>query len=97
MQTLRADNLTSHYGEKVLFEDVSFLINEGDRIGLIGTNGSGKTSLLNVIAGQTGADAGQITKPGDYTIGYLMQQPSFDPDLSITDAVFSSILQSAYI
>ena len=43
MQTLRADNLTSRYGEKVLFEDVSFLINEGDRIGLIGTNGSGKT------------------------------------------------------
>ena len=89
MQTLRADNLTSRYGEKVLFEDVSFLINEGDRIGLIGTNGSGKTSLLNVIAGQTGADAGQITKPGDYTIGYLMQQPSFDSDLSITDAVFA--------
>lgn len=89
MQTLRADNLTSRYGEKVLFEDVSFLINEGDRIGLIGTNGSGKTSLLNVIAGQTGADAGQITKPGDYTIGYLMQQPSFNPDLSITDAVFA--------
>ncbi|MEK1356633.1 ABC-F family ATP-binding cassette domain-containing protein [Limosilactobacillus fermentum] len=89
MQTLRADNLTSRYGEKVLFEDVSFLINEGDRIGLIGTNGSGKTSLLNVIAGQTGADAGQITKPGDYTIGYLMQQPSFDPDSSITDAVFA--------
>ncbi len=89
MQTLRADNLTSRYGEKVLFEDVSFLINEGDRIGLIGTNGSGKTSLLNVIAGQTGADAGQITKPGDYTICYLMQQPSFDPDLSITDAVFA--------
>lgn len=89
MQTLRADNLTSRYGEKVLFEDVSFLINEGDRIGLIGTNGSGKTSLLNVIAGQTGANAGQITKPGDYTIGYLMQQPSFDPDLSITDAVFA--------
>ncbi|MEM0512422.1 ABC-F family ATP-binding cassette domain-containing protein [Limosilactobacillus fermentum] len=89
MQTLRADNLTSRYGEKVLFEDVSFLINEGDRIGLIGTNGSGKTSLLNVIAGQTGADAGQITMPGDYTIGYLMQQPGFDPDLSITDAVFA--------
>jgi ABC transport system ATP-binding/permease protein len=89
VQTLRADNLTSRYGEKVLFEDVSFLINEGDRIGLIGTNGSGKTSLLNVIAGQTGADAGQITKPGDYTIGYLTQQPAFDPNLSITDAVFA--------
>lgn len=64
MQTLRADNLTSRYGEKVLFEDVSFLINEGDRIGLIGTNGSGKTSLLNVIAGQTGADAGRSLSRG---------------------------------
>lgn len=89
MKTLRAENLTSTYGEKVLFKDVSFLINEGDRIGLIGTNGSGKTSLLNVIAGRTGAEAGTITKPGDYSIGYLTQQPQFDPALTIMDAVFA--------
>ncbi|MCQ2569945.1 MAG: ATP-binding cassette domain-containing protein, partial [Limosilactobacillus sp.] len=89
MQTLRAEGLTSTYGEKVLFQDVNFLINEHDRIGLIGTNGSGKTSLLNVIAGDTNADQGQIIKPGDYTIGYLRQQPQLPADLTITQAIFT--------
>lgn len=90
MQTLRADNLTSTYGEKTLFEDVSFIINENDRIGLIGTNGSGKTSLLNVIAGLTNAEQGTITKPSDHTIGYLRQQPDLDPQKTVTEAVFAS-------
>lgn len=89
MQTLRAENLTSTYGEKTLFEDVSFIINENDRIGLIGTNGSGKTSLLNVIAGLTNAEQGTITKPSDYTIGYLRQQPDLDPQKTVTEAVFA--------
>ncbi len=52
MQTMRAEGLTSTYGEKTLFDDISFIINENDRIGLIGVNGSGKTSLLNVISGE---------------------------------------------
>lgn len=90
MQTLRADNLTSTYGEKTLFKDVSFIINENDRIGLIGTNGSGKTSLLNVIAGLTNAEQGAITKPSEYTIGYLQQQPNLDPQKTVTEAVFAS-------
>lgn len=89
MQTLRADNLTSTYGEKTLFNDVSFIINEGDRVGLIGTNGSGKTSLLNVIAGSTHADSGTITKPNDYTIGYLRQKPILDENKTVMDAVFA--------
>ena len=65
MKTLRAENLTSTYGEKTLFKDVSFIINEQDRIGLIGTNGSGKTSLLNVISGAVSPEAGEIIKPSD--------------------------------
>ncbi|EEU30801.1 ABC transporter, ATP-binding protein [Limosilactobacillus coleohominis 101-4-CHN] len=89
MQTLRADDLTSTYGEKTLFDHVSLMINEGDRIGLIGTNGSGKTSLLNVLAGLTSADAGEITKPHDYTIGYLRQKPVLDPDKTVMDAIFA--------
>lgn len=94
MQTLRADNLTSTYGEKTLFDRISFIINEGDRIGLIGTNGSGKTSLLNVIAGINHADAGEITKPHDYTIGYLKQTPELDPQKTIMDAVFAGNQQT---
>lgn len=89
MRIFRADNLTSTYGEKTLFRDVSLLINENDRIGLIGTNGSGKTSLLNVLAGLTGAEAGTITKPNDYTIGYLKQTPELAEDKQILDAVLA--------
>lgn len=89
MRTFRADNLTSTYGEKTLFRDVSLLINENDRIGLIGTNGSGKTSLLNILAGLTGAEAGTITKPNDYTIGYLKQTPELAEDKQILDAVLA--------
>lgn len=89
MQTLRADNLTSIYGEKTLFKNVSVIVNENDRIGLIGVNGSGKTSLLNVLSGENSADSGEITKPNDYTIGYLKQKPVLDPNKTIMDAVFS--------
>ncbi len=89
MQTLRAENLTSTYGEKTLFDHISFLIKEHDRIGLIGVNGSGKTSLLNVISGQTSAEGGTIDHPHDYSIGYLQQQPPLDPEKKIIDAVLA--------
>ncbi|MDD6432912.1 MAG: ABC-F family ATP-binding cassette domain-containing protein [Lactobacillaceae bacterium] len=88
MQTMRAEGLTSTYGEKTLFKDVDFIINENDRIGLIGVNGSGKTSLLNVISGETSPEKGAITKPNDYTIGYLKQQPELDESKTIMEAIF---------
>lgn len=88
MQTMRAEGLTSTYGEKTLFENVNFIINENDRIGLIGVNGSGKTSLLNVIADLNSPEAGTITKPNDYTIGYLKQQPDLDQNKTIMEAIF---------
>lgn len=87
MQTMRAEGLTSTYGEKTLFKDVNFIINENDRIGLIGVNGSGKTSLLNVISGETSPEKGTITKPNDYTIGYLKQQPELDEGKTIMEAI----------
>ncbi|WP_283593248.1 ABC-F family ATP-binding cassette domain-containing protein [Limosilactobacillus galli] len=88
MQTMRAEGLTSTYGEKTLFKDVNFIINENDRIGLIGVNGSGKTSLLNVISGETSPEKGTITKPNDYTIGYLKQQPELDENKTTMEAIF---------
>lgn len=88
MQTMRAEGLTSTYGEKTLFKNVNFIINENDRIGLIGVNGSGKTSLLNVISGAVSPEAGTITKPNDYTIGYLKQQPALDEHKTIMEAIF---------
>ncbi|MGM9906987.1 ABC-F family ATP-binding cassette domain-containing protein [Limosilactobacillus sp.] len=88
MQTMRAEGLTSTYGEKTLFKDVNFIINENNRIGLIGVNGSGKTSLLNVISGETSPEKGTIEKPNDYTIGYLKQQPELDEQKTIMEAIF---------
>ncbi|CAH0415750.1 ABC-F family ATP-binding cassette domain-containing protein [Periweissella fabaria] len=89
MQQLRVEGLTSVYGEKTLFKDISFLINETDRIGLIGVNGSGKTSLLNVIADLNSADQGQIIKPNDYRVSYLKQQPELDESLTVMEAAFA--------
>lgn len=88
MQTLRIEELTKTYGDKTLFEDASFIINEHDRIGLIGTNGSGKTTLLNTISGLEGADSGKLVAPNNYRIGYLKQQPQLDPEKTIIEAVF---------
>ncbi|WP_125583135.1 ABC-F family ATP-binding cassette domain-containing protein [Levilactobacillus cerevisiae] len=89
MQTLRADNLHRTYGEKTLFDNLNFIINEHDRIGLIGVNGSGKTSLLNTLAGISTEQTGEISTPKDYTIGYLTQKPDLDETLTVMDAVFS--------
>ena len=88
MQTLRVEHLTKTYGEKTLFKDANFIINEHDRIGLIGTNGSGKTTLLNAIAGIDPADSGELVMPNDYRIGYLKQTPDLDENKTIMDAVF---------
>lgn len=88
MQTLRVEHLTKTYGEKTLFKDANFIINEHDRIGLIGTNGSGKTTLLNAISGIDPADSGELVMPNDYRIGYLKQMPDLDETKTIMDAVF---------
>lgn len=89
MQTLRIENLTKTYGEKTLFEHVNLLINEGDRLGLIGINGTGKSTFLNVITGSDSADAGTITTPNNYKISYLRQTPQLPADKTVLDAVFA--------
>lgn len=88
MKELRAENLTRTYGEKILLNQVNFSIMEGDRIGLIGVNGSGKTSLLNTLTGIDKAEAGSIQTPKDYRIGYLTQDPDLDAKKTVFDAVF---------
>lgn len=88
MKELKVEKLTRTYGEKVLLNEVDFSIMEGDRIGLIGVNGSGKTSLLNTLTGRDKAEKGSIQKPKDYRIGYLMQDPELDGEKTVFDAVF---------
>lgn len=90
MKELRVEHLTKTYGEKTLFQDISFMIKERDRIGLIGINGTGKTSLLNILAGVDSGDGDvpAIVTSTDYQIGYLSQSKTFDPQLTVAEAVF---------
>ncbi len=90
VKELKVTDLTKTYGEKTLFDHLSFLIYEKDRIGLIGINGTGKTSLLNIIAGVDSGDGdlAAIQQPSDYQIGYLSQNQTFDENITIAEAVF---------
>ena len=90
VKELKVTDLTKTYGEKTLFDHLSFLIHEKDRIGLIGINGTGKTSLLNIIAGVDSGDGdlAAIQQPSDYQIGYLSQNQTFDENITIAEAVF---------
>ncbi len=83
---LEVISLTKRIGERVLFHDISFTIAERQHVGLIAKNGTGKTTLLNIIAGKDGYDQGKIIKKNNLTIGYLEQTPEFDPDLNIEEA-----------
>ena len=82
-------NLTKSFGAQVLFEDISFSITEGQKIGLIAKNGTGKSTLLSVITGKEGYDSGKIIFRNDLRIGYLEQTPHFNPDDSVLDACFN--------
>lgn len=88
MKLLRADNLDKNYGTKQLLNDVSFLIKEKDRIGLIGINGTGKSTLMKILSGKDHSEKGSIDYPNDYKIGYLSQDTVFSEDISVLDAVF---------
>lgn len=84
---LNAENLGHSYGVRTLFKNISFNIEEGDKIGVIGVNGTGKSTLLRDIA--TGeASEGKITKNGTCVIEYLPQDPAFDPDATVLEQVF---------
>lgn len=90
MRELKASNLHQTYGDKTLLDDVSFLIYEKDRIGLIGTNGTGKSTLLKILNGQlTSEGQGSIDKASDYRIAYLAQDASLPEDLTVLDAVLT--------
>lgn len=82
------ENVTKTYGEKKLFNDISFTINEKERVGLIGVNGTGKSSLLKIVAGIDFPDSGEIVAGKDYSISYLSQQPELDGELTVLEQVF---------
>ncbi|PLS03531.1 ABC-F family ATP-binding cassette domain-containing protein [Neobacillus cucumis] len=88
MKMLTVENVSKTYGEKLLFDQISFTISEKERVGLIGINGTGKSSLLKIIAGLDAPDDGKITSAKDYSISYLAQQPELDLDKTVLEQVF---------
>ncbi|KGR72529.1 antibiotic ABC transporter ATP-binding protein [Streptococcus phocae subsp. salmonis] len=87
--------MTKSVGDKTVFQDISFIIHEYDRIGIIGINGTGKTTLLDVLSGRLGfdGDVSPFSKANDYSMSYLAQNPEFDDDKSVLDTVLSSDLK----
>lgn len=85
---LQVENLTKSFGDLVLFQDLSFGIAEGQRIGLIAKNGTGKTTLLNILGGKEGYDEGRIVFRRDLRVGYLEQSPYYPEELTVLEACF---------
>lgn len=86
---LDVQNLTKSFGDLVLFNNISFSVAEGQRIGLIAQNGTGKSTLLSVLTGKEGKDGGEIIMKKDLKIGYLEQKTLFDDNESVLDACFN--------
>src|SRR5262245_65640807 len=84
---IHVEGLTKRYGERILFEDVSWHVKKRDRIGLSGPNGAGKTTLLRMLAGLEEPDSGQIRMASDTTIGYLPQDGIVHKGRTVYDAV----------
>ena len=90
MNYLSVENISKSYGERVLFEDISFGINKGQKIAFVAKNGSGKTSILNILAGNDVSDSGQVISRKGIQISYLAQVDALDENLTIEETIFSS-------
>ena len=83
MSVINVEHISKLYGDKLVLEDLSCSVDEGDKIGIIGINGTGKSTLLRIIAGEEEADEGKIIFSNGLTVGWLGQNPEFDEDSSI--------------
>jgi ABC transport system ATP-binding/permease protein len=87
---LQIDKLSRSYGEKLLFQDISFVINQQQKVALIARNGAGKTTLLNIIAGLEPSDGGSVTLFNDISVEYLRQEPDLNENNSVFEEVYSA-------
>lgn len=94
MNILNIEHVSKIFGEKTIFDDVSFGIQEGDKIGIIGINGTGKTTLLRMIAGVEEPDEGQIVKQNGIRLAYLPQHPMFPEDATVLSYAFDGIAEN---
>ncbi|MDM9630756.1 ABC-F family ATP-binding cassette domain-containing protein [Robiginitalea aurantiaca] len=90
MNLLSAENLSKSFGERILFSNLTFGINQGQKIALVARNGTGKSTLLDILAGKHPADTGEVTSRKGVKIGYLEQEPYLDPNLTIYQTLFAS-------
>ena len=90
MNLLTIEEMSKSYSEKILINKVSLGISDGDKIGLIGVNGTGKSTFLKIIAGFEVPDAGRILKGNKVNIEYLSQNPKFDPEATVLEQIFKS-------
>ncbi|SFE53919.1 ATP-binding cassette, subfamily F, uup [Bacillus sp. OV194] len=88
MSILSVENISKSYGDKTLFNEISFTVSEKQRIGIIGVNGTGKSTLLKIIAGMETADTGEIVHANEFHIEYLPQSPAFNEGVTVLEAVF---------
>ncbi len=88
VNVLLVEHLTKTFGERVLFEDISFGLSHGSKVGLVAKNGAGKSTLLSILAGIDHADSGKISFNKSFTVGYLQQEPVFNEADSIIDHIF---------
>lgn len=92
MNLLTLENITKNYTDRILFNQISLGINEGDKIGVIGINGTGKSTLLKIMAGLEYPDEGNVTKGNNITITYLSQHPEFNPSLTLLGNILDGII-----
>ncbi len=90
MNYVSVENVAKAFGELVLFKNISFGINEGQKIGFVAKNGTGKTSLLNIIAGDEEPDDGQVVYRKNLKVAFLPQEPNLDPNLTVEQTIFAS-------
>nr|WP_297783387.1 ABC-F family ATP-binding cassette domain-containing protein [uncultured Allomuricauda sp.] len=90
MNLLTVENISKSYGELVLFSDISFGINKDQKIALIAKNGSGKTSILNIMSGKDTSETGQVTTRKGIKISFLEQEPDLNPNLTVEETIFTT-------
>ena len=94
MNIITLDNITKTYTERKLFQEASFYVQENEKIGIVGINGTGKSTLLRILAGVEEADEGSVTTANHIVINYLPQNPEFDPAMGALDAIMEKVLGS---
>lgn len=90
MNYLSIENISKSYGERILFTDISFGINQGQKIGFVAKNGTGKTSLLNILSGADVPDTGEVVYRKNLKVSFLSQEPNLNPKLTIEETILAS-------